>query len=84
MTTGDAHWGADVAIQFVMVRDRRGRFPDHPNFGGGWGWGLFEEGAPLTNVAASWTGEGFSNCFGCHSPARATDWVYVQGYPTLK
>lgn len=84
MTTGNAHWGADVAVRFVMVRDRVGRFADHPNFGDGWGWALFQANDLQTNVAESWKGAGFSNCFGCHTPARETDWVYVQGYPSLR
>ncbi|MGD2075931.1 MAG: cytochrome P460 family protein [Gammaproteobacteria bacterium] len=84
LATGTAHWGTDVGVWFVMVRDRKDRFPDHPNFGGGWAWGLFKPDAPDTNVATSWKGEGFSNCYGCHLPAKKTDWVYVQGYPTLK
>ena len=84
LTTGTAHWATDVGVWFVMVRDRKDRFPEHPNFGGGWGWGLFNPDAPDTNVASSWKGEGFSNCYGCHLPAQNTDWVYIQGYPTLR
>ena len=84
MTTGNAHWGGDVGVWFVMVRDRKGRFPDSPKFGGGWGWGLFKPDAPEKDVAASWKGEGFSNCHGCHLPAKDTQWVFVQGYPTLR
>ena len=25
-----------------------------------------------------------TDCLGCHEPARATDLVYVQGYPMLR
>jgi hypothetical protein len=25
-----------------------------------------------------------SDCLGCHTPAKDTDWIYSQGYPTLQ
>ncbi len=25
-----------------------------------------------------------SDCQGCHVPAKATDWIYVNGYPVLR
>ena len=43
--------------------------------------------APLTTGDAHWasgTKVWFKkDCFGCHVPAKATDWIYVQGYPVL-
>lgn len=77
--------GTDVASAtqptrwFLMVKDRRNRYPDDPLWREGWGWALFEADAPSTNVAT-----GFANdCQGCHLPARDTNWVFVQGYPRL-
>lgn len=77
--------GADVASAtrtqqwFVMVKDARGRFPDHPLWGDGWGWALFGSEAPTTNVASDYR----ADCLGCHAPAQRSDWVYVEGYPAL-
>jgi hypothetical protein len=25
-----------------------------------------------------------TDCLSCHLPAEASDWIYVQGYPSLK
>jgi len=75
--------GSDVASPteptqwFLMVKDRRGRFPEDPLWAEGWGWALFRADDPGTNVATSFQ----ADCQGCHLPAR--DWVYVQGYPRL-
>lgn len=83
-TTGNAHWADDVGVWFVMVRDRENRFPDNEAWGGGWGWALFKADAPFENVTTTWKGEGFNNCFGCHTPAKDTEWVYIEGYPTVR
>ncbi len=79
MTTGEALWAGQTRVWFVMVRDTRGRFPDDPDWGEGWGWALFEAAAPERDVSS-----GFATaCRGCHLPARATGWVFVEGYPAL-
>lgn len=79
LTTGKAQWATDPAVWFVMVKDTRGRFPGNPHWQAGWGWALFEAADPKTNVS-----EGFEQtCRGCHLPAQHTDWVFVEGYPTL-
>ncbi len=77
--------GSDVASPsaptqwFLMVKDAEGRNAENPLWREGWGWALFKADAPGKNVA-----KGFAtDCQGCHLPARATDWVYVQGYPRL-
>jgi hypothetical protein len=41
------------------------------------GWALFKSDAPDKQVATDYK----KDCLGCHIPAKATDWVYVQGYP---
>ncbi|NVK42908.1 MAG: cytochrome P460 family protein [Oceanospirillaceae bacterium] len=78
-TTGMAQWAGETAVWFVMVRDTQGRF-DSPHWGEGWGWALFEAKDPATNVSKSFE----ETCKGCHVPAQPSNWVFVEGYPTLK
>jgi hypothetical protein len=79
LTTGDAHWGSAIKIWFVMIKDEKGRYPGNPLWGNGWGWALFKSDAPDKQVATNYK----KDCLGCHVPAKATDWIYVQGYPVL-
>ena len=79
MTTGDAHWASGTKVWFVMIKDEKGRYPGNPLWGDGWGWALFKSDAPDKQVATDYK----KDCLGCHIPAKATDWVYVQGYPVL-
>jgi hypothetical protein len=79
MTTGDAHWATGIKVWFVMIKDEQGRYPGKPLWGDGWGWALFKSDAPDKQVAVNYT----KDCLGCHIPAKATDWIYVQGYPVL-
>jgi len=79
MTTGRSSWPGAVVHWFVLVKDSKGRFPEHPNWGNGWGWGLFYPSDPGKNASTDWR----KDCLGCHVPAQATDWIYVQGYPQL-
>ena len=83
LTTGNAQWAADVGVWFVMVRDRHQRFPQNPLWGEGWGWALFTADSPEVNVSTGWQA-GENSCFGCHLPARSTEWVYIDGYPTVR
>lgn len=83
-TTGHAQWAGDVGVWFVMIRDRENRFPDNAAWGEGWGWALFTPESPVRSVAESWKGEGLSNCYGCHLPAQETEWVFIEGYPTVR
>ena len=80
MTTGDAHWASGTKVWFVMIKDEKGSHPGNPLWGNGWGWALFKSDAPDKQVATDFQ----KDCLGCHIPAKATDWVYVQGYPVLK
>ncbi len=80
LTTGDAHWASKTKVWFVMIKDSKGRYPGNPLWGDGWGWALFKSDAPDKQVATDYK----KDCLGCHIPAKATDWVYVQGYPVLK
>ena len=79
LTTGDAHWGSAIKIWFVMIKDEKGRYPGNPLWGNGWGWALFKSDAPDKQVATDYK----RDCLGCHIPAQATDWIYIQGYPVL-
>jgi hypothetical protein len=78
--------GADVASAtstrqwFVMVKDATERFDASAVWGEGWGWALFRSEDPARNAATDFR----SDCLGCHAPARATDWVYTEGYPSLR
>ena len=79
MTTGDAHWAMATKVWFIMVKDEKGRYPGNPLWGDGWGWALYNSDAPDKQIATDYK----KDCLGCHVPAKATDWVYVQGYPVL-
>jgi len=78
MTTGEAHWASKTNVWFVMIKDEKGN--GNPLWGYGWRWALFKSDAPDKQVSTSFK----KDCQGCHIPAKATDWVYVQGYPVLK
>lgn len=65
---------------FVMVKDEKGRFADNKSWGDGWGWGLYKTDDKTVNASADYK----ADCLGCHVPAKATDWVYTEAYPTLK
>lgn len=80
LSTGQASWAGEPVMWFVMIKDAKGRFADHPNWGNGWGWALFKSDAPEKNVSANFE----KDCIGCHVPAQKTDWVYIEGYPTLR
>jgi len=79
MTTGNSNWATDTKVWFVMIKDAKGRFPNNPLWGDGWGWALFKSDAPDKQVATDHT----KDCLGCHVPAKADDWIYVKGYPAL-
>ena len=79
MTTGNVSWASGTKVWFVMIKDEKGRYSTNPLWGDGWGWALFKSDAPDKQVATDYK----KDCLGCHVPARATDWVYVQGYPVL-
>ncbi len=81
-TTGEAQWAGAPVIWFVMVKDSSGRFKGNPHWAQGWGWALYEAKDPKNparNVSKGFT----ETCMGCHTPAQKTDWVFVDGYPTL-
>jgi len=79
LSTGDAHWPKGTRVWFVMVKDSKGRYPGNPLWGDGWGWALYTADAPEKQVATDYK----QDCLGCHVPAKANDWIYVEGYPVL-
>ena len=79
LTTGDAYWSKGIQVWFLMIKDEKGRFSGNKLWGDGWGWALYKSDAPDKQIATDYK----RDCLGCHVPAQATDWIYVQGYPSL-
>jgi hypothetical protein len=80
MTTGNVHWDGQIKQWFVMVKGTSDRtFPENPNWGLGWGWGLYKIDDPKKNISTDYK----IDCKACHIPAQQTDWVFTEGYPTL-
>ena len=79
LTTGNAAYGANVKVWFVMIKDAKGRFPENELWGDGWGWGLFEGKDRTKQVGVNYKTE----CRSCHVPVRNNDWVYTKCYPAL-
>ncbi len=80
MTTGPVTWGGDVVLWFVMIKDSTNRYAEENlNWGEGWGWALFNVGETQKNASNNFR----ADCLACHIPARTTDWIYTQGYPSL-
>ena len=80
MTTGTVSRQNTLKGWFVMVKDSKGAHPDSKLWGDGWGWSWFDAPNPNKTTSTDY----HKDCQGCHIPAKATDWIYVQGYPSLK
>jgi hypothetical protein len=80
MTTGIVSSAGTLAGWFVMVKDNVGRFPGNKLWGERWGWSWFDAANPANTTSKDFR----TDCLGCHIPAKATDWIYVLGYPGLK
>src|SRR6201991_10249 len=80
MTTGTVSHPYQLKGWFVMVRDSENTHPGNPLWGDGWGWSWFDADKPLKTTSTDY----HSDCQGCHVPAKATDWIYVNGYPALR
>jgi hypothetical protein len=65
---------------FVPMRDSKNSYPGNKLWGNGWGWSWFDAAKPSKTTSTDYK----VDCLPCHEPARATDWIYVQGYPALK
>lgn len=80
LNTGHAHYPTEVAVRFVMVKDSTNARADHPLWGDGWGWALYN-GTDTTTQAAPSYEEG---CQACHVPATSTDYIFAEAYPVLR
>jgi hypothetical protein len=81
MTTGTVSREKELKGWFVMVKDAdKATHADNPLWGEGWGWSWFDADKPAKTTSTNYK----TDCLGCHVPAKATDWIYVQGYPPLQ
>ena len=79
-TTGkNVSHATSIKQWFVMIKDTNERFKGNPIWGNGWGWALFK----TTDTSKNASNDYKADCLGCHIPAEKTDWIYVEGYPTL-
>ena len=79
MTTGTVSRANKLQGWFVMVKESKDTHPGNQLWGDGWAWSWFDAGNPSKTTSTNYKVE----CLTCHEPARATDLVYVQGYPPL-
>jgi hypothetical protein len=80
MTTGTASHPKTLKVWFVMVRDSKNTHPGSRLWGDGWGWSWFDADKPLQTTSTDYK----TDCESCHVPAKATDWIYVNGYAVFK
>ena len=80
MTTGTVSHAENLKGWFVMVKDSKGHHAGNKLWGDGWGWSWFDAANPAKTTSTDYK----MNCLPCHVPARASDWIYVSGYPQLK
>ena len=80
LTAGTSSYAGDLLSRFVMVKDGAGKLGSGPRFGNGWGWASYDGAETKRTVTTNYK----NDCLGCHVPARATDLVYVRGYPMLR
>lgn len=79
MTTGTVSHSQILKGWFVMIRDTSGRHAGNKLWGDGWGWSWFDASNPTKTTSTDYK----ADCRACHVPAQATEWIYVQGYPSL-
>ncbi len=79
MRTGTVSHAQKLNGWFVMVKDSKDSHPGNSLWGDGWGWSWFDADNPTKTTSTNYK----VDCLSCHVPARATDLVYVQGYPPL-
>jgi hypothetical protein len=80
MTTGTVSSAQTLKGWFVMVRDSKNTHPGNKLWGDGWGWSWFDAVNPTKTTSTDYK----VNCLPCHMPAQATEWIYINGYPSLK
>jgi hypothetical protein len=80
MTTGTVSHAQTLQGWFVMVKDSKDSHPGNKLWCNGWGWSWFDAANPIKTTSTDFK----VDCLSCHVPARASDWIYVQGYPALR
>ena len=80
MTTGTVSHPNTLKGWFVMVKDSKNTHKNNPLWGDGWGWSWFNAGDPVHTTSTNYK----TDCQSCHVPAKASDWIYVNGYPALR
>ena len=80
MTTGTVSHAESLKGWFVMVKGDSDRHVGNKLWGDGWGWSWFAAANPSKTTSTDYK----VDCLSCHVPARASDWVYLSGYPPLK
>jgi hypothetical protein len=79
-TTGTVSHAGRLKGWFVMMKDGNDRYAGNKLWGDGWGWSWFDADNPSKTTSTDYK----KDCRGCHVPAQASDWIYVDGYPSLK
>jgi len=79
MTTGTVSHAETLKGWFVLMKDKHARYPSNRLWGDGWGWSWFDAANPSKTTSTDYK----TDCQGCHVPAKASDWIYVTGYPSL-
>jgi hypothetical protein len=79
MTTGTVSHAETLKGWFVLMKDEHARYPSNRLWGDGWGWSWFDAANPSKTTSTDYK----TDCRGCHVPAKASDWIYVTGYPSL-
>ena len=80
MTSGTISREQRLVGWFVMVKDDTNRHAGNPLWGEGWGWSHFDTNAPARTDSPDYQ----KNCKPCHLPAKATGYIYMQGYQSLQ
>jgi hypothetical protein len=80
MTTGTVSHAGGLRGWFVMKRDDKDSHPGNTLWGDGWGWSWFDSDNTWKTTSTDYK----VNCQPCHVPAKASDWIYVDGYASLK
>lgn len=79
LPTGTVSHASKLMGWFVMVKESKDIHPENKLWGDGWAWSWFDADKPTKTTSTNFK----TNCLPCHVPAKATDWVYVRGYPPL-
>jgi len=77
--TGTVSYAKKLTGWFVMVKESKDTHPGNKLWGNGWAWSWFDADNPSKTTSTDFK----RDCLPCHVPAKATDWIYVKGYPPL-